>query len=77
MKNNCSLFEMLEELEIEQIEKIREEYMKEHPNRLTYYYICQNVINSKKEQQEREDFIRIIEEVKSAQDSAATPSQGK
>lgn len=79
VNENESLYKMLKELDIEQIQKVRAEFMKIRPNKQTYSLLCQTVINEKREELDRKEFIALIEEVKneSAPDSAATPSEDK
>lgn len=79
VNENESLYKMLKELDIEQIQKVRAEFMKIRPNKQTYNLLCLTVINEKREELDRKEFIALIEEVKkeSAPDSAATPSEDK
>lgn len=79
VNENESLHKMLKELDIEQIQKVRAEFMKIRPNKQTYNLLCLTVINEKREELDRKEFIALIEEVKkeSAPDSAATPSEDK
>lgn len=71
------IIDMLMELEIEQIEEARRKLKEKYPNDRQFIAACQMVIGMKKAQQKMNDFISMIEEIKSAPDDAGTPSQGK
>lgn len=73
------LDDMLMELDISQIEKVRDEYRREHPQEKTFSLMCQNVINKKRTYQHREEFAELIQRVKneSAPSSGTNTEQGK
>ena len=71
---------MLEKLSIKDIENLRDEYKAKNPGRITFPYLCNNVIAYKQDEAATEEIVNMIldyEAKKNAPDGAATPSQGK
>lgn len=77
--DNNQLENMLMELKIEQIEKIRDEYQEKHLQGRSFSVLCQCVIGRKRDLQNRKDFAELIEKVKneSAPSGATNTEQGK
>lgn len=71
------LIKELSAMSVNQVRNIQKKYEKLFPADKHFLTMCTMVIAEKEEQQSRSEFVKLVmEEKKSAPDSADTPSQG-
>lgn len=70
------IIDMLMELETEQIKEVQRKYKEKYPDDRQFSAKCQIAISMKKAQKRTNDFISLIENVKSAPSSATNTEQG-
>lgn len=71
------IIDMLVELETEQIQEVQRRYREKYPDDRQFSAKCQIAISMKKTQKRTNDFISLIEDVKSAPSGATNTEQGK
>ena len=76
MKNEDYILKELSKLTLEEIEAVKKRYKAIYPDDRSYCALCEIARNKKIADMRKDDFLRILEELKNAPDGAATPSQG-
>ena len=62
--SNSQLFNMLLELDVEELAKVNEEFKAEHPDCPTLSFICRLAISTKNDDKNRNDFVALIQKVR-------------
>ncbi len=76
MRNDDYILKELAKLTIAEIEAVKKRYKAMYPDDHTYCTLCEIARNKKLSDVRRNDFMRVLAELKNAPDGAATPSQG-
>ena len=77
MRNDDCILKELAKLTIAEIEEVKKRYKAMYPDDRRYCALCEIARNKKLSDIRKNDFMRVLAELKNAPDGAATPSQGK
>lgn len=76
MRNDDDILKELAKLSIAEIEEVKKRYKAIHPDDRRYCSLCEIARNKKLADMRKDDFMRVLAELKNAPDGAGTPSQG-
>lgn len=76
MRNDDYILKELAKLSIAEIEEVKKRYKAMYPDDRRYCTLCEIARSRKLSDVRRNDFMRVLAELKNAPDGAATPSQG-
>lgn len=76
MSNDDYILKELAKLSIAEIEAVKKRYKAMYPDDRRYCGLCEIARNKKLADMRKDDFMRVLAELKNAPDGAATPSQG-
>lgn len=76
MRNDDYILKELAKLSIAEIEEVKKRYKAMYPDDRWYCTLCEIARNKKLSDVRKNDFIRVLAELKNAPDGAGTPSQG-
>lgn len=76
MRNDDYILKELAKLSIAEIEEVKKRYKAMYPDDRRYGALCEIARNKKLADMRKDDFMRILDELKNAPDGAGTPSQG-
>ena len=76
MRNDDYILKELAKLSIAEIEEVKKRYKAMYPDDRRYCRLCEIARNRKLSDVRKNDFMRVLAELKNAPDGAGTPSQG-
>lgn len=76
MRNDDCILKELAKLTIAEIEEVKKRYKAMYPDDRRYCSLCEIARNKKLSDIRKNDFMRVLAELKNAPDGAGTPSQG-
>lgn len=76
MRDEDYILKELSKLTLEEIEAVKKKYKAMHPDDRRYCTLCEIVKNGKLSAMRRNDFMRVLAELKNAPDGATNTEQG-
>ena len=76
MRNDDYILKELAKLTLEEIEAVKKRYKAMHPDDRRYCALCEIARNRKLSDARRDDFMRVLAELKNAPDGATNTEQG-
>ena len=77
MRNDDYILKELAKLSIAEIEEVKKRYKAIHPDDRWYCSLCEIARNQKLADMRKDDFMRVLAELKNAPDGATNTEQGK